>query len=70
MKTIEVTVTKAGEVTIADEDLKPGMVLQVTELKPMPWPPKADAEHPLWGEPFVYIDPTRPLDPEDWGSLA
>ncbi len=66
MKTIEVTVTKAGEVTISDEELKPGMVVQLRDVTPLGWPPVADAEHPLWGEPIVYIDPA----PENWGSLA
>jgi hypothetical protein len=69
MKTIEVTVMKVGEVTISDEGLKPGMVLQLREVTPIVWPPVADAEHPSWGEPFVYADPTLTVgEDEGWES--
>ena len=64
MKTIEVTVTKAGEVTISDEELKPGMVLQLRDVTPLAWPPVADAEHPLWGEPIVSSIRCAPSPPK------
>jgi hypothetical protein len=69
MKTIEVTVTKAGEVTISDEGLKPGMVLQLREITPKVRPFELDPQRPLKGVPLVYIDPTLPVDEDEWNSL-
>jgi hypothetical protein len=60
MKTIEVTVTKAGEVTISDEELKPGMVLQLREITPKVRPFDIDPRRPLRGVPLTYIDPMLP----------
>ncbi|RYG34842.1 hypothetical protein EON81_14415 [bacterium] len=35
------------------------------------WPPEGpNSNHPFWGLPYEFKDPIRPLDLEDWGSLA